>query len=140
MGQFQSQFSVRWADLDPNFHVRHTVFSEYASETRIAFFVKSGILPDYLKEHNVGPILFREEIHYYNEVFLGEILTVKCLVTSMSENASKINMKNEIFTSQGKRVATINSTTMWFDLTTRKLVKPPQKVFKAFSQLCESVN
>jgi len=140
MRQFQSQFHVLWANLDPNFHVRHTVFSEYASETRIAFFIKSGIFPDYLKEHNVGPILFHEEIHYYNEVFLGEILTVKCLVTSMSENASKINVRNEIFTDNEKRVATIDSTTMWLDLSTRKLVKPPAKVFEVFSQLAESSN
>lgn len=133
--QFQSQFPVRWADLDPNYHVRHTVFSQYASETRIAFFVRSGLFPDYLRENNVGPILFREEINYYNEATLGEILTVNCLVISMADNASKINIRNDIFKENDKKAATIYSTTMWLDLTSRKLVQPPPKVIAAFRSL-----
>ena len=135
MMQFDSKFNVLWADLDPNNHVHHTVFSKYASETRIAFFVRSGLLPDYLKEHNIGPILFREEIHYYNEVSLGEMLRVNCLVTSMPENASKINIRNDIFMSNGKKAATVYSTTMWLDLINRKLVQPPPKVVEAFRSL-----
>jgi acyl-CoA thioester hydrolase len=135
MTHFQSQFAVRWSDLDPNYHVRHTQFSSYASETRIAFFVNSGLMPTYLQEHNVGPILFHEEIFYYNEVSLGDTVTVNCLVTSISENASKVKICNEIFSSSGKKSAVINSTTMWLDLTQRKIVKPPAKVVEVFNQL-----
>jgi acyl-CoA thioester hydrolase len=136
--QFQSKFCVLWSDLDPNHHVHHTVFSKYASETRIAFFVKSGLLPDYLSEHSVGPILFREEICYYNEVRLGQILTVNCAVVSMPENASKINIKNDIIVDDKKKAATIYTTTMWLDLINRKLVQPPEKVREAFQSLSQN--
>lgn len=139
MTHFQSKFCIGWSDLDPNYHVHHTVFTKYASETRIAFFVKSGLLPDYLKEHNIGPILFREEIKYYNEVNLGEEITVNCLVTSMPPNASKVNIRNDILKSNQKKAAIINSTTMWLDLKSRKIVQPPPKVSQAFQKLMQVV-
>ncbi|NET72039.1 MAG: thioesterase [Sphaerospermopsis sp. SIO1G2] len=138
MTHFQIHFSVRWSELDPNYHVRHTQFSNYASETRIAFFVNCGLMPNYLQEHNIGPILFHEEIFYYNEVTLGDTVTVNCLVTATSENASKVKIRNEIFSTSGKKAAMVNSTTMWLDLTNRKIVKPPAQVAEVFTQLLSS--
>ena len=134
--KFQKEFPVQWADLDPNYHVRHTVYSHYASETRIAFFLRAQLMPDFLKAQNIGPLLYREDIRYHNEATLGETLIVNCLVTAITENASKINISNEIvLKSSGKTAALIKSTTLWFDLTTRKLVKPPPEVAAAFSEL-----
>ena len=40
---YDSTFQVRWADLDPNFHLKNTAYSEYATQTRFAFLDDNGV-------------------------------------------------------------------------------------------------
>jgi acyl-CoA thioester hydrolase len=37
------QFEVRWADIDANFHVRHSVYYDWAATTRLHIMQQAGI-------------------------------------------------------------------------------------------------
>ena len=35
MGTFTKEISIRWSDLDPNFHVRHSAYYDFGAQHRI---------------------------------------------------------------------------------------------------------
>ena len=35
---FQVTFATKWSDFDPNRHMRHTAYNEYAAEVRVRYF------------------------------------------------------------------------------------------------------
>jgi len=45
MDAFETRCEVRWADLDPNGHVRHTVFMDWATQCRVAALAAAGLTP-----------------------------------------------------------------------------------------------
>lgn len=53
-----------WDEVDPNQHMRHTVYLTYGAEGRMAVFAENGI--DFTTDGGIGiaPVLFREEAIY----------------------------------------------------------------------------
>ena len=52
---------IRWADLDPNFHVLHSKYYDFGAFCRMSFFNEHGITTALMIENNIGPVIFREE-------------------------------------------------------------------------------
>ena len=42
MGEWHLGFDVRWADLDPNQHVRHTAYADYGTHVRMSWLASAG--------------------------------------------------------------------------------------------------
>jgi acyl-CoA thioester hydrolase len=42
--KFQITFNTKWSDFDPNRHMRHTAYNDYAAEVRVRFVFETGIL------------------------------------------------------------------------------------------------
>ena len=42
MSTFSKQISIRWADLDPNFHLRHSVYYDLGSQFRMELLEEAG--------------------------------------------------------------------------------------------------
>jgi len=61
MNEFNIPVELRWADLDPNFHVRHSVYYDYGAFCRIQFLAAHGITAQFMQIQQFGPIIFREE-------------------------------------------------------------------------------
>ena len=61
MAPFVKTLSVRWADLDPNFHVRHSVYYDFGAQQRVEILEQSGLSLRIMQEQGFGPIIFREE-------------------------------------------------------------------------------
>ena len=76
MDKYSKTYEVRWADLDPNRHLRHSVYLDYAAQTRVSIFSDYGLSIDEIAQAGLGPILFREEIKYLREVTGREKVTV----------------------------------------------------------------
>nr|WP_299046804.1 thioesterase family protein [uncultured Polaribacter sp.] len=34
---FEVSFNTKWSDFDPNRHMRHTAYNDYAAEVRVRF-------------------------------------------------------------------------------------------------------
>ena len=68
MSEFISNVEIRWSDLDPNFHLRHSVYYDFGALSRISFFASNGITPEVMTQYNIGPVLLREECVFKKEI------------------------------------------------------------------------
>lgn len=128
-------FKTRWADFDPNNHLRHTAYNDYAAESRVRFFSDNGFSLLEFNEFNIGPILFKEETNFYREIRLGEDITVEIRLKGISKNGDKFKFQHKIIKQDGIIAAVIEIYGAWMDLKTRKLASPPKEILSTFDYL-----
>ena len=63
---------IRWADLDPNFHMRHSNYYDLGAQMRISVFSALGVTPEAMRKYHIGPILLREECVFRREILMGD--------------------------------------------------------------------
>ena len=135
---FKFSFPTRWADFDPNNHMRHTAYNDYAAESRVRLFNKYGLS---LKEFNklqVGPVLFKEETNFYKEISIGDDLTVEVLLKGSSEFGERFKFIHKIYRGDGILSAEIEIFAAWIDLSKRKLTTPPGIILEVFDKLTKT--
>ena len=130
MKEFSKTFEVIWADVDPNRHMRHTVYNDYAAHARVALFAEAGMTMDEIARMGIGPILFREETRFLKEVHMSEKITVKCKLSAMRKDGSKWSFRHEIFKENGEKAAVIEIDGAWLDLRKRKIGAPGDEILK----------
>ena len=129
---FQVTFATKWSDFDPNRHMRHTAYNDYAAEVRVRYFAAYNFSIDEFTQHNLGPILFTEETSFRKEIHLGENITVNLKLQGVSENNERWKIIHEVFNEAGKLSAIIKVYGAWIDLNKRKLRIPPIETKKMF--------
>lgn len=122
---FQVNFATKWSDFDPNRHMRHTAYNDYAAEVRVRYFAEYNFSIDEFTKHNLGPILFTEETSFRKEIHLGENITVNIKLQGISEKNERWKIVHEVFNEAGQLSAIIKVYGAWIDLTKRKLRVPP---------------
>ena len=132
MAPYQSRCEVRWADLDPNGHVRHTVFMDWATQCRVAVLTAAGLSPRRFQELGMGPVLFREEADYLREVGAGDEITVTLELAGASADHKHFLIRHKLVRRDGVHCATVVVRGAWFDLKTRKVGAPPAEIAAAF--------
>ncbi len=135
---FKVKFSTRWADFDPNNHMRHSAYNDYAAETRVRFFNDYGFSLIEFNKQNLGPILFSENTKFYREINLSEDIIVELFLKGLSENGERFKFQHKIYKQNGVLAAEIEIYGAWLDLKNRKLTLPPQKIFTTFNNLEKS--
>ena len=130
---FQVSFATKWEDFDPNRHMRHTAYNDYAAEVRVRYFAKNNFSIDEFTRHNLGPILFKEETSFRKEIHLGENITVNLKLQGLSENNERWKLVHEVYNEAGKLSAIIKVYGAWIDLTKRKLRIPPVETKEMFA-------
>jgi acyl-CoA thioester hydrolase len=137
MESFKQNIIVRWADLDPNGHVRHSIYYDYGAQARIAYLQQQGFGLDWMKTNGIGPILFREEAHFYRELNSGDELTIDVLMSGLSADHRKWSIRHGIYRGE-KLCATLNMDGAWLNLRTRKVETPPQELRNKFAELART--
>ena len=137
---YRITFKTKWADFDPNNHMRHTAYNDYAAESRVRFFNDNGFLLTEFYKQKLGPVLFSENTQFYREVNLTEDITVELFVKGLSENGERFKFQHKIFKQNGVLAAEIEVYGAWLDLEKRKLTTPPQQIVTTFSALEKSEN
>ncbi len=132
---FQIEFTTKWSDFDPNRHMRHTAYNEYAAEVRIRYFSEHDCSIEEFAIHNIGPILFTEETSFRKEIHLGENIIVNGKLSGLSANNERWKITHEVFNEAGKLSAVIKVYGAWIDLKKRKLTRLPERFSKLFSFL-----
>jgi acyl-CoA thioester hydrolase len=122
---FSLPLTLRWSDLDPNGHVRHSVYYDFGASVRIALFAQSQLPPPVLAQLHVGPILFREEAVFKREIRLGDDISIDLQVTKLRPDGSRFSIRHHITRSDGVLCAIINVDGAWIDTQKRKLTAPP---------------
>lgn len=129
---FRSRVALRWADIDANFHVRHTVFYDLGSEMRIRFLAAHGVTMRFMQEHAFGPVLFREECRFMKEVRIEDGVDIELSICALSRDYRKFGFEHRFLRGE-ESCAVVRVEGAWFNVQTRKVFVPPQPVIDAMN-------
>lgn len=133
--KYTQTYTVRWADLDANGHMKNTAYIEYAVQSRFAFFAEQGFPATEFSKQHFGPVVFREEVIYYKEMRMLEPLIVTFQVDELNEDGSRFTLHNTLYKENEVKAAEVISKGAWLDTNTRKLTTPPQKLLEVLRVL-----
>lgn len=132
---YEKSFTVRWADMDPNVHLRHSAYTDYAAQVRLDFLADQGFSMKQFAELAIGPILFREDTRFFKEVHMSETIRVTAELGGLSDDGSRWRIIHTIFKADGREAAVVAVDGAWLDLRLRKLTVPPQALTAAFANV-----
>ena len=132
---FTHPIQLRWSDLDPNFHVRHSVYYDWGAMIRIKVLAEHGITPELMTKEHLGPILFREEAVFRREIRWGNEYQIDLAVSKMRHDFSRFSFRHQIHRSDGVLCAVINIDAAWINTLERKLTAPPAFLTKLVDHL-----
>jgi len=135
---YQHHFTTKWADFDPNRHMRHSAYVDYTAEIRVRFFAKHGLSMDEFIKLNIGPILFKEETTFFKEINIGEDIDVDMTLEAASANFERWRFTHRVFNSKGKLAAEVKVYGAWINLIKRELTRPPEVLINVFKDLPKS--
>lgn len=139
MTSFSKQLSFRWADIDPNFHVRHSVYYDQAAQHRVEILESLGLTMKAFQTQHFGPILFREECIFRKEIKLSDTIFIHTKVAKMRADASRWTINHELKNEEGLLCATITVDGAWMDTKLRKLINPvPEIAIQALASIPKS--
>jgi acyl-CoA thioester hydrolase len=128
MDAYSKSVEIRWSDLDPNFHLRHSVYYDWGAFVRLSFLSESGVTPAFLREHQIGPILFREECVFKREVVFGDRISISIQLLRSRRDASRWSMRHEVLKNETVLAAVVTVDGAWMDTARRKLGVPPEAI------------
>jgi acyl-CoA thioester hydrolase len=135
MSQFVQEVQVRWSDLDPNFHLRHSVYYDWGAFCRIEYFITQGLTTDVLARMNYGVILLREECIFRKEIRLHDKITIDLKLVKAKKDFSRWSIRHTI-KKNGETIAAILTVEgAWIDLVKRKLTVPPIEAAEVFNKM-----
>lgn len=120
--------NLRWADLDPNFHLRHSVYYDLAAQERLAILDQYGITTQIMQQENFGPVLFKEECQFKREIHLSSKVFIETKLLKMKKDASFWVIQHEFIADTAKLHALLRVEGSWIDTIKRKLAKPVPKI------------
>ncbi|MEO5767274.1 MAG: thioesterase family protein [Polyangia bacterium] len=134
---FSHSIGLRWADLDPNGHARHSVYYDWAATVRLAYLEHKGVGLSWLTTHGIGPVLFREEARFLKELRLGDKVEIDLRLAAASDDGRKWRIRHHLRRGT-EDAAIIEVDGAWLDLRARKIVIPPAQLVHAFSDVART--
>ena len=138
MVPFSKQVQVRWSDLDPNFHLRHSVYYDFGAYCRMCFLNEHGATPAMFLQHKIGPVLLREECVFRREIHFADDVSINMLLKRSKRDMSRWSMVHEITKSGGELSAIITIDGAWMDTEKRKLVAPSPFIIDTIDKLAKT--
>jgi acyl-CoA thioester hydrolase len=132
---YQKRFLADWGDMDFNTHMRNTAYLDKAADIRFMFFSENGFPVSEFTRLRIGPVVVKDEIEYFREVHLLEEINADLTMSGLSEDGSRLLLRNRFFRSDGEPVARVTSLGGWLDLSLRKLVPAPLSLLKVLSEI-----
>jgi acyl-CoA thioester hydrolase len=135
-GIFNKPLSIRWADLDANFHLRHSVYFDFGAQQRLEILNTMGLTLEIMREEHFGPVLLREECIFRREIRLNDHVTITAKLAKLSADASRWTIQHEFLAMNQKLLASLTVDGGWIDTRLRKFVSTtPQIVKEAFNRI-----
>jgi len=123
---------VLWSQIDANQHMRHSAYADFAAQARLTMLESLGLKPAELFKHNIGPVLFREELIYLREVGINDHIKVSSELIKARSDGSRWTIRHELFRGDGIKAATIIADGAWIDMEKRKLAALPDALRQLF--------
>jgi acyl-CoA thioester hydrolase len=134
---FSMPMHVRWADLDPNGHVRHSVYYDWGAMVRLSYLERHGVGVAWMARNGIGPVLFREEAKFLRELRFGDELRMDLQIAAASPDGRKWRMRHRLYRG-ADLAASLEIDGAWLDLRARKVTIPPPEMVRAFDQASRS--
>ncbi len=135
MEKYIKEIQLRWSDLDPNFHLRHSVYYDWGAFCRIEFLKEFDLTAQIIQQLNFGPILFREECVFKKEIRDGDSITIDLSLLKAKRDYSRWSIRHNIFKNGDTISAILTVEGAWINTLERKLALPPPQAEKVFSQM-----
>ncbi len=135
MKTYSKPVQVRWSDLDPNVHLRHSVYYDWGAFCRISALEELKLSSAAMQQLQVGPILFREECVFKREIRLGDEVTIDLQVAWSKKDYARWAIRHSVWKNTDTLSAIITVEGAWLDLVRRKLATPPEQVQAVFAEL-----
>lgn len=135
MSEFSRIIQLRWSDLDPNFHIRHSVYYDWGAFVRVEFLNEYGLTSQVMQELKFGPILFREECIFRKEIRSGDAIQMNLQLVRSRKDFSRWTIQHQIAKAGGTLCAVLTVDGAWMDVVRRKLSSPPEKVHEVFEKM-----
>src|SRR5215203_22645 len=126
---------IRWSDLDPNFHLRHSVYYDWGAYCRIHFFGTHGLTADVMRQLHIGPIIFREECVFKKEIRLEDEITVDLQLTKAKKDFSRWSVRQHIIKNEEILAAILTLDLAWMNTAERKLAIPTEQVINVIEAI-----
>lgn len=140
MKLFESPVQIRWSDMDPNFHLRHSVYYDWGAMCRVEFLSKYGLTSELMQQLHFGPIIFREECIFKREVRMGDPVTISLELIQSKKDYSRWTIRHSIMKNKDTLAAILTIDGAWIDTQKRKLTLPPQEGIDVFAQMPTNEN
>jgi len=125
--KFIKTISIRWSDMDPNFHLRHSAYYDFGAQHRMELLEDLGLTLKVMQEQNFGPVLFREECVFRREIKFSDKIDIHTKLISMKPDASRWTLAHEFY-KEDVLCATITLDGAWMDTKLRKLANPVPEI------------
>lgn len=125
MDSFKIPVQVRWSDMDPNFHLRHSVYYDWGALCRVEYLTQEGLTWQRMHELQIGPILFREECIFRREIRMGDPVTIDLKLLKAKRDFSRFTIQHEIQKDNSTVAALLTVDIAWMNGITRKLTVLP---------------
>ena len=135
MENFKKKVQVRWSDLDPNFHLRHSVYYDWGAYCRIEFLNEQGLTAAMMQTLNFGPILFREECVFKKEIRSGDEVEIDLAMMWSKKDFSRWSFRHQVIKNGEILSAILTVDGAWMDTSKRKLASPPEQIIQVFENL-----
>lgn len=135
MQSFTKEVQVRWSDLDPNNHLRHSVYYDWGAFCRIAFLHERQLTAGVMQRLQIGPILFREECVFKREIRLGDTVIINLELVKAKKDFSRWTIRHTVVKNGDMIAAVLTVEGAWLDVVKRKLAASPTEVSDVFSQM-----
>jgi acyl-CoA thioester hydrolase len=137
---FEKIFHVGWANVDFNGHLGNTSFLDLAVDVRMFYFAENGFSIQEFQRQRFGPVIMKDEIEYYKEMYLLDKIRITFQGAGMSDDVSRFKIRNEFFREDGRLAARLNTTGGWLSFETRKLIVPPKELADVMKSLARTVD
>ena len=129
MAEYPFPLQIRWSDLDPNFHLRHSVYYDWGAYCRMRYLDEHGLTGDEMQRLEIGPIIFREECVFRKEIKFGDVVTIDLLITSARKDFSRWSLRHRIMKNESVLAASLSLDMAWLNLSERKLAVPGEEIY-----------
>jgi acyl-CoA thioester hydrolase len=135
MNDFNRIVQIRWSDLDPNFHLRHSVYYDWGAFCRVEFLNEYGLTADVMQQLQFGPILFKEECVFRREIKLADKVKMNLQLIRAKKDFSRWSIQHQITKNENTLCAVLTVDGAWMNVMQRKLTSPPEQVHEVFSKM-----
>lgn len=131
---FKQTVQIRWADIDANRHLRHSVYYDYGASMRMNALSAQGLSMKKLEDLMIGPVLFREEAIFKREIIFEDEITIDVELVKSREDFARWSLRHHFIKADGTVAAIINIDGAWIDLAKRKLAIPGEYIVHVFDK------